>query len=250
MTDRDPVEHAVALRLAERPGGRHPAPEPPKGKEPVVRPAGADRPSDQVVASIGLPHHAPLRDIIENLRASADEVSAHGARAIALARELAAVGYAASTLGDGGSRGTDDTSSTERAAGLGGPLDAKPRPNRWRGVDARLARAYTTADRAAKDLKTLVADIVQHAEDLDPIPVGTGECQACGRFCRPDKDRPGNRLRSGLCPTDYRAYLRAGQPDRGYWIHQRRGDLTDENDVLHTPEPDHDIDLSSEVLTP
>lgn len=206
---------------------------------------------ERVVASIGLPWHPPLRDIIDGMRDAADEVHANGAAAVALARELAAKGYPSSTLGDGGSRGTDPTSSTERAAGLGGDPKKAHKPSRWVGVDVRLAAAYATAAKATKDLDNLIADIVQHAEDLDYVPVGTGECQACGRFCRPDKAKPGNRLRSGLCPTDYRAWLRANQPVRTEWVRQRRLSFTDpDTEVLHTPEPDHDIDLSSEVLSP
>lgn len=206
--------------------------------------------TDERVAAMGLKRHPSLRTISDNLRAAADALDAQGEKGVLMARELAAKGYPSSTLGDGGSRGTDDTSSTERAAGLGGDPKKPTQRNEWAGVDSRLASALFLASRSATLVESLVKNICHHAEDLDRVPVGTGECQACGRFCRPDGKHPGNRLRSGLCPTDYRAYLRAGQPDRGYWIHQRRGHLTDDNGVLHTPEPDHDLDLSTELASP
>jgi hypothetical protein len=157
-----------------------------------------------------------------------------------MAALLAARGWGTSTLGDDGSRSTEGTSTTERAA-----LSDFRDP--WQAVDVRLATLLAALTDTARDLDRLVAVILLHAEDLDPVPAGTGECQACGRFCRPDKTRPGNRLRSGLCPTDYQAWVRAGRPDRNTWVRTKRHDLTDENGVLHTPEPDHDIDLSSEL---
>lgn len=240
----------AAKRLMERDLIHHDRP--PDTPDPVdhevtkVLPA----PPGPVVASMGLPWHPAPKAIADDLRAAADRVSDQCAKALSLARELAANGYPGSTLGDGGSRGTDSTSSTERAAGLGGRPEDKPRQNEWAGVDRKLAAALAAASRASKNLDALIQNICHHAPDLDRVPVGTGECQACGRFCRPDAKHAGNRLRSGLCPTDYRAYLRAGQPERSAWIHQRRGDLTDDDGVLHTPEPDHDIDLSSMELSP
>lgn len=198
----------------------------------------------EAIAAIGLARHPAPAVIEAQMNKTSDRVRRDGARAIELARNLASTGYPSSTLGDGGSRGSDDTSSTERAAGV---LNQRPMVNRWADADRRLAAAFAVAHKANQQLEHEIANIVAHAADLDPVPVGTGECQACGRFCRPDKDRPGNRLRSGLCPTDYRAWLRAGQPQRNEWVRTRRTDFTDENGVLHTPEPDHDIDLTREL---
>lgn len=244
MTDIDWTSEA-ARRLQARPHPLHNNdPVSPPNVDHQVAPISKEKP-ERIVVSMGLPRHRPLADIIEGLRGTADEIHNRGAKAIALASELAAKGYAASTLGDGGSRGTDPTSSTERAAGVN---QDKARYDRWVGIDRRLAAALAEAEQATSHLGSLIKDITHHAADVDPVPVGTGYCQACNRFCRPDKARPGNRLRSGLCPTDYRAWLRAGQPHHNDWIRTRRDGWTDDNGVVHTPEPDHDIDLSSERL--
>lgn len=200
---------------------------------------------DRTIASIGLPRHASPKALAESSHRVGDRLHNRGDAAIHLASLLAAKGYPTSTGSDGGPRSTDPTSSTERAA-----QRAIEWKDRWEGVDHRLATALSDLDRANTKADALIMEILQHAEDLDPVPVGTGECQACGRFCRPDKAKPGNRLRAGLCPTDYRAWLRASKPHRGDWVRTRRGEFTDDNGVLHTPEPDHDIDLTSEALSP
>lgn len=193
---------------------------------------------DRTIAAMGLPRHPGTHSCAKSARDAAGRVDADGLRAIDMASALAARGYSASTLGDGGSRGTDDTSSTERHASATGEA------TRWFGVDVRLAQALQDWHRASVAVSGLVDELLRHAMDVDPVPSGTGECMGCGRFCRPDRDKPGNRLRSGLCPTDYRAWLRAGQPPRAQWVTERRRSFTDETGVLHTPEPDHDLDLS------
>jgi hypothetical protein len=197
--------------------------------------------TDTTIASIGLPRHATPHALAAAAERVADRLRNHGDAAIAMASVLAARGFAASTLGDGGSRSTDATSSTERA----GTRDFR---DPWDSIDRSLATALSNLDRAATEADRLLADILSHAEDLDPVPVGTGECQACGRFVRPDRTRPGNRLRAGLCPSDYQAWWRAGRPDRSTWVRTKRAELTDDQGVLHTPEPNHEIDLSRESL--
>lgn len=192
---------------------------------------------DAVVRSIGLPRHPAVDVVQEAARGTADGLSD---RVLVMAHLLASRGFANSTLGDGGSRATDSTSSTERTA-------LRDHPDRWVDVDVKLAARIGEWHRAGVALRALVADITHHAADLDPVPAGTGECLACGRFVRPSKDKPGNRLRSGLCPTHHRAWCRAGRPDRGEWISGVRKSLTDEHGVLHSPEPDHDLDLSRET---
>lgn len=212
---------------------------PPVGQNPQNAAAPPPAP-DAVVRSIGLPRHPGIPAIVEADQNRAQWMVTDGDRLLEYASLLASQGYANSTLGDGGSRGTDSTSSTERTA-------LRDHPGRWVGVDAELASRLRDYHLAGAALDALHADVLHHAADLDPVPAGTGECLACGRFCRPSKDKPGNRLRSGLCPTHHRAWCRAGRPDRGLWIRQRRTELTDEHGVLHTPEPDHDIDLSRET---
>ena len=195
---------------------------------------------DENIASIGLPHHPPPFVLIATLRETVDDLERHLPAAIRMTHLLAAQGWPTGTMGDGGARSTDSTSGPERAV-LGDYID------RGAGGDVRLAQALQDMTKAVALVRKLVANAVHHARDLDPVPAGTGECQACGRFCRPDQARPGNRLRSGLCPTDYRAMNRAAPPSRQDWITARRQALTDPAGILHTPEPDHDLDLTSDL---
>lgn len=199
--------------------------------------------TDKVIASMGLPRHPTPHEIAKVLREAASRLEQHGLDAIDKVSVLSARGYPAATLGDGGSRGSDETSSTERHAT---GRDRSPEA-RWFGADADYAQTLQQLDRFARLAVVVTDEIMRHALDVDPTPAGTGECLGCGRFCRPDGDKPGNRLRSGLCPTCYRAWARAGRPLRGEWVAQRRKTLTDDEGILHTPEPDHDLDLSSEA---
>lgn len=143
-------------------------------------------------------------------------IADHGARAQALAVVLAVRGYPAST--GGGPRSSDTTSSTERAAIGGAPSDPSNgdrwRPGEWDGIDEHLAQLLH--DRWHNDLaiEHLLAKILAHASDDDPIPAGTGSCRRCEKFCRPDADHPDNRIRSGYCQPCYRRWVRLGKPDR------------------------------------
>lgn len=200
--------------------------------------------TDQTIASMGLPRHPPMSSIALLLSEAREAADKRGLAAIDLVAQLAAIGYPGSTLGDGGSRGSDSTSSTERNA-------LRDYTDRWAGASYRYAQLTQAMQKAVAAWVQMTDEIMRHGDDVDPTPAGTGECLACGRFCRPDGDRPGNRLRSGLCPTDYRAWRRyldsGGQLHRGGWVTERRKSFTDDEGVLHTPEPDHDIDLSRET---
>jgi hypothetical protein len=195
--------------------------------------------TDRTIASAGLPKHPEPYAIAKALRDAATRLEESGLDAIDMVSILAARGYSASTLGDGGSRGSDSTSSTERHATQDGG-------SRWFNADREYAQLLRTVWLDAQAVISTIDEILRHAQDIDPTPAGTGSCMACDRFCRPDKDKPGNRLVSGLCPTDYRAWARAGRPLRIQWIAERRRSFTDEQGTLHTPEPDHDLDLSRE----
>jgi hypothetical protein len=241
----DPKLHDVTTCTRETcrrcsPQGRSSAPEIPHNPHEAQAPIG---PPDGAVRSIGLASHPSPGNLAEDLRATAQSLYEQGTRAVDMIAVLAARGWAASTLGDGGSRGTDATSSPEREA----LVDFH---NPWVGADVSFAQDLHDLAKLHTKVNNKIAAALRHAQDLDPVPVGTGECQACGRFCRPNKTHPGNRLRAGLCPTDYRAMHRANPDSRTDWVRTRRNALTDPNGVLHTPEPDHDIDLTSELLSP
>lgn len=200
---------------------------------------------DRAIARAPMPRHGEPSTIGDLLTRIATALQADGHRAEELVRLLSDRGWAAGTLGDGGARSTDDTSSVERTiiAGQG----------RWAGKDSRYHALLQTLERTAQAFEALHTDVLAHAGDEDPVPVGTGGCLCCSTMCRPTADRPGYRLRSGLCPACYRAwrrYLDATAPTaalvRTDWIRMRRGDLTDDRGVLH-PEDDSDIDMTTEL---
>lgn len=231
---------SITDRGFPRHGGEPNTPEPVDhqvARNPVV-------PPERVVAAIGLSRHASVSKIVARVDKLRARLSDDGEKAIEYARHLAARGYPASTLGDGGSRATDDTSSTERLT-----IQGLERRDEWAGVDARLAAALAVVDQGVQALDALVANICHHAADLDRVPVGTGECGCCGRFCRPTKDRPGFRLRSGLCPACYMAWYRSGMPHpQNDWVRAHRAKLTDDQGRLH-PEDDSTIDMSAEIAS-
>lgn len=221
----------------------------PQGKPqvPTVGPnphdaAAPPEPPDAVVKSIGLAKHLGPHDLAAELRKAARILEEQGMDAEYRAPVLAARGYSSQTLGDGGSRGTDSTSSTERHAGV--TQECKPadiRLDQWAGVDARLATAMATMQGSMRMVVSLVTNINHHASDVDPIPVGQGECMACGRTCRPTVN-PNDRLRSGLCNACRMAFTRRIDPlmMRADWIRERRATLTDAKGVLHQPQPEVD----------
>lgn len=198
--------------------------------------------TDQTIASMGLPRHPGVGGVADELEEVAKRLREHGARAEQLSFVLACRGYAGATLGDGGSRGSDATSSTERNALSDDPMA------RWYDADAKFAWLLRNVWLGTRRLGQAADELVRRGADDDPIPAGTGECPGCGRFCRPDKDRPGNRLVSGLCNAScYKAWSRAGRPPRSAWVAHRRAQFIDEQGVLHTPEPDPTVDLSTEL---
>jgi hypothetical protein len=115
-------------------------------------------------------------------------------------------GYPSSTLGDGtGTRTSDTTSSTERAAGI---LTDHPDP--WAHIDMELRTRLHALWRSGLRVAATIDQIVAHAPDDDPLPAGTGPCtiRTCETVCRPDAKRPDNRLRAGLCPACRDAWTR------------------------------------------
>lgn len=213
-------------------------------------------PPDRPVASIGLPKHPDPGTIADTLEAAAKALRSSGLRAIDLAALLAARGYSASTLGDGGSRGTDATSSTERHGSryIGGTDDeGKPIPipadSKWLNADRAYASNLRDAWRLGLSIKSTTDELLRHASDVDPTPAGTGECKGCARYCKPNGSK-GDRLRQGLCQSCYRAWRRyvdnEGEQLWSDWSSRRREGFTERDDhgkviAIHTPEPDHDL---------
>ena len=153
-------------------------------------------------------HPAPSV-LAKNLRQVADRLDDQGNRAIRQATVLAARGWPATTTGCDGSRSSDPTTSTERAALNPGPYD---------DIDNRLARQLLLAWHVCLELHASIDMILAHANDDDPIPPGTGHCLRCERFCRPDDHKPHNRIVSAFCPACYHKWWRLGKPERSTFI--------------------------------
>lgn len=188
---------------------------------------------DQQVARLSKPRHDDPPQIHALLERVGRSHGADGTRAEVMAGVLAARGWGTTTLGDGGPRGTSPTSSTEREA-----LAERTPLSAWKTVEVDYHRSVQALQKAAEDHEHQLLRILGHASDQDPIPGGTGYCECCTRFCRPDptRDRAEDRLKAGLCPACYRAYLRAGRPfPLGDWLRRRRASLTDERGQVHAP---------------
>ncbi len=210
---------------------------------------------DRDIARAPMPKHQDDRVIAALLHRVAIALEQEGPKCESLLSLLAAQGWGTSTLGDGTARSTDGTSSTEGALGLRGKDDKAPKPgllDRWSGKDRRRHKLLRVLEQAARAYESLHTDVMAHGTDDDPIPGGTGECACCGRFCRPDGSKEGRdefRLKAGLCPACYRAYLRDGQPwPRGDWIRDRKRTLTDDQGIVH-PEDDSGSPPSQAVGT-
>lgn len=191
---------------------------------------------DRAINRAAMPKHGDYREIGDLLCRLGQLLIDHGAHAESMVALLAARGWGTGTLGDGGPRSSDPTSTTERAGTAdGGPL------LRWKGKDFRYHELAQALERHGRALEALHIDVMAHGSDDDPIPGGTGECACCGRFCRPDGSKEGRdefRLKAGLCPSCYKAYDRAHRPwPRSDWIRDRKQALTDDQGVVH-PEDD------------
>lgn len=227
----DEHQQAAALaRLADRRrrDGTAPAAEP-HPPPPVDR--GEIRvpdPPDAAVARRGLPRHPTPKVLAGHLRDVADALEIHGRAALDLAPVLAARGWPSGTAGGGVSGGGAsirvlNEDGDEELVPVTSTEAAAMHEDRWADADRELAARLRALFTAAARAHQFVADLAAHADDADPLPAGTGECQACGRFVRPTKARPDDRLRSGLCDRDRQAWKRSGL-DRQAWLAQRRTD--------------------------
>lgn len=138
--------------------------------------------------------------------------AAHAAK---VAREAA--GFTGVSGGAG--RSGDVANPTLNAViGWHGGLKRHVGPEWWQ---EGISRDVALASGAVSDLILLVSELGM-VTSTDPVELtknGQGTCPACDRFC---SGAVNDRLVSGLCDTDYRAWKRAGCPERFGFINQRR----------------------------
>lgn len=206
-----------------------------------------------VVHGIGLASHPPVNVLASDLRELADLLEREGDDAKGMASTLAARGWGSATMGDG-RRGAAALTKPEAEASKSWPK--KQGGTRWFGADVVYAQLLADVGRTVLRAHSYTDDLMAHASDDDRTVTGSGECRACAAFCDPSK-KPGNRLVKSMCPTCYRAWRRyelaGGSMIRQDWISQRREGYTERDPAgnvvkVHTPEPDHDLDLSSERI--
>lgn len=109
--------------------------------------------------------------------------------------------------------------SVERAA-----LGSHP----FEGINVRLAQQMIAVWDAIEALRHTIAEVTVHADpeatDRPNRQAGSGYCLACEDFASGAEN---DRLRAGFDVKCYRAWMRAGQPERGAWIRQRKRDLAE-----------------------
>ena len=116
-------------------------------------------------------------------------------------------GYGHGNHADDGSRPSDNTSTTERAALT--PSDAQTEA---------LARAIHEAHVAAKHAAFALNALRAYLRPVAPPEPGRAStvttCPACGELALP-------RPKAGYCPACYQAWDRAARPDRAAFEHER-----------------------------
>lgn len=165
------------------------------------------------------PSPKQVADYLEKLTA---KLRVHGGRAWELVDLLASSGLSATVIG-AGSRSSDQTSSTERAALDGAPAQPSNgdqwRINIWAETDQRMDKELRLLWRAALAVERTIDQALQHGSTADQLPPGTGYCTCggddpdnnphwCGTFCAPRQNGDSDRLRSGLAPACYRRFIR------------------------------------------
>lgn len=162
------------------------------------------------------PTSIPTRpQLIQALRTLTRTLEADGATAERMAPLLAARGWPTGTIGDGGSRSTDDTSGPEREA----IRTSEHGPGRYESAPERLARSYVTLFFLAGGLGQFITDLsasagtdVDREGDMARTGTNGGWCVGCGRWVT---GTPEDRLRGGACEACRKAWERhqAKHPD-------------------------------------
>jgi hypothetical protein len=195
-------------------------------------PPGRTNPTTEVINHMRLAHHPTPAVLANHGRDVAARIREHGPQVILRAAVLAARGLPANTAGNG-SRGSDPTSSTERAAGASGdgddehdpPMNLTPPNSEWLNIDVELAQLHRDWWRIGVQLLAAYDRIQSQGSDDDPIPAGTGSCRRCDLFWRPTAEKPNNRIRSSYGPCCYFKWVRLGKPDKAWF------DRTPDEDV-------------------
>lgn len=105
--------------------------------------------------------------------------------------------------------------------GRDGGLKGHRGPEWWQD---RISRDTALISGALADLMVLVAELgtVTATDPRSLTKTGQGTCPCCDYFC---SGAVNDRLRSGFCDTDYRAWRRAGCPDRFQFIQSRKAQV-------------------------
>ena len=188
-------------------------------------PPGQIDTTTEVINAMRLANHPTPAVLANHGRDVAQRIRDHGPQTILRAAVLAARGLPSNTAGNG-SRSSDPTSSTERAAGLSGD-DGDPTPpdSEWLGIDATLAQLHRDWWRIGVQLLATYDRIQSQGGDDDEIPAGTGSCRRCDTFWRPTAEKPNDRIRSSYGPCCYFKWVRLGKPDKTWF------DRTPDEDV-------------------
>lgn len=94
----------------------------------------------------------------------------------------------------------------------------------------RIQRNTALIAGALADLVVIVSELgkITTTDPKDLGKNGQGTCPCCDTFC---SGAVNDRLVAGMCFTDYRAWDRAGRPERYYWIRDRRAYYTEQQVV-------------------
>lgn len=130
------------------------------------------------------------------------------------------------SAGGGGSRPSGVSKPTEASVFKGDELRGRDGPEWWH---YRLSRDAMLASRGIADLIEVVAELgkVTKTDPKALTKTGQGDCPVCDAFC---SGAAGDRLVAGFCDTDYRAWCRAGRPERAPWVRARRLELANRRD--------------------
>ena len=145
--------------------------------------------------------------------------------------ESTEAGIRAAQISGGGSSASE-TTATEAAA-LSGLPDGENDKDDWRRhvvpdplgeAIAHVLTGIVEIARLTKQVDRRVSVVVHAADKLAGRPTTLDQCQCC------DKDVQGrgrDRIVSGYCPACYKAWCKAGRPDRLLWEVKRRSWLAD-----------------------
>lgn len=147
---------------------------------------------------------------------SLSDIRSHLSGLLALA-SLAGKDFPSSLRRDAGGRSSATTSSTERMATSMMPDELEADRNLVQDTFATLASVVSLGQRMSNLRATPVEPSL--------LPAGAGECVCCGHWCTGQARRTGvepDRVRAGFCDACYRAWLRAGRPERSAFVLERR----------------------------